>query len=322
MDKMAGMHSVTLGCRRGTDGQIVGGLHSVTLGWETQMDRQTGGLRGVTPGRGAAEEQAVRQMDRMDTGQQCQCPWGHGRTEGGMVGVRAGAGPEGSGSTERGGHQQQHPPTRGPRPQPPQHPHSGGSGAVQPSQRSGVWRAVGSQHRHEPWNAGGSQPPPLRDREASLPSLTGEGRECKGVLAHHQWGGQGGSAHSAGLGGAGGVQWGTLEVTLAWRGQWGGHGLRDAAGCREGLGALGAEGMDAGVGRGGWGCRQDMGVHWEGRSGGAAVRTPWGCAGDGCWRGTEGTGGMWGAQRHSAHGEWVPGHRGHTGSTVGCRGGV
>lgn len=60
MDKMVRLHSVTLGCQRGTDGQTDrGALQCHTRMGDT--DGQTdGGLCGVTPGGGAADEQAVR----------------------------------------------------------------------------------------------------------------------------------------------------------------------------------------------------------------------------------------------------------------------
>lgn len=186
----------------GQTNRQMGGLRSVTRGWETQMDRQTGGLCGVTPGGEAAEEQAVRQMDRMDMGQQCQCPWGETWTEGWMA-WGAGAGPEGSGSTERGAISNKTPPLGDPS-------HS------TPSTHTRGAQGLGSPCREVGCGGHWGPAPPWAVECRRVPLLGAQG--VQGGLAHHEWGFRGAvlalqvsgvqegcSGHTGGAAGSGGV---------------------------------------------------------------------------------------------------------------------
>lgn len=212
------------GTGRGQTNRQMEELRSVTLGWETQMDRQTGGLGGVTPGGGAAEEQAVRQMDRMDTGQQCQCPWGEGWTEGWME-WGAGVGPEGSGSTERGTISNKTIPLGDPSHGTPSTHTQGAQGLCSPCRAVGCGGLWGPA---PPWAVECRRVPLLGAQGSSTPSLTGEGRECRGAWLTMSGGSGGLCSHCRFRGcrrGAAGTL-GVQPVVVGCR-------LRDTGGCRE-----------------------------------------------------------------------------------------
>lgn len=151
----------------------VGGLRSVTQGWETQMDRQTGGLCGVTPGGGAAG--AGSQTDGQD-GHRAAVPVPLGRWADGWSRTR-GLWEH----RERGAISSKTPYLGGSPAMVPPAPTLGGlRGCAALTEKRGV---EGRGVPAPPWamECRGSQPLPLRAQGGWTPSLTGEGRQCRGA---------------------------------------------------------------------------------------------------------------------------------------------